>query len=163
MDSNNPAYQSIDGNLYSKDGKTLIQYAIGKTDTYFAIPSSVTSIGDYAFSWCSGLTSIEIPAGVTSIGAYAFYYCSSLTSIEIPAGVTSIGDEAFYSCSRLTSIEIPASVTSIGDRAFNGCSSLTSITFKGTTTQWENISKGSVWNSDVPATKVVCSNGEVSL
>ena len=53
------------------------------------IPNSVTSIGGYAFSGCSGLTSITIPNGVTSIGGYAFSGCSGLTSITIPNGVTS--------------------------------------------------------------------------
>ena len=84
------------------------------------IPSSVTSIGNDAFSSCNGLTSIEIPNSVISIGDYAFYSCSGLTSIEIPNSVTSIGDRAFYYCSGLTSIEIPNSVTSIGDEAFSG-------------------------------------------
>ena len=55
---NNVAYQSIDGNLYTKDGLTLIQYAIGKTATKFTIPDSVTSIESSAFSGCSGLTSV---------------------------------------------------------------------------------------------------------
>ncbi|MBR5439415.1 MAG: leucine-rich repeat protein [Clostridia bacterium] len=82
VDENNTNYKSIDGNLYSKDGKTLIQYAIGKTQTSFTIPNSVTSIGDYAFYYCESLTSITIGNGVTSIGDYAFYYCTSLTSIK---------------------------------------------------------------------------------
>ena len=59
------------------------------------IPNSVTSIGNYAFSACSGLTSVTIPNSVTSIGAYAFWYCSGLTSVTIPNSVTSIGDNAF--------------------------------------------------------------------
>ena len=91
------------------------------------IPDYVTSIGDYAFSGCRGLTSIEIPSSVVSIGGYAFRDCSSLTSIEIPSGVTSIGDYAFSGCRGLTSIEIPGGVTSIGQSAFSGCSSLTHI------------------------------------
>ena len=91
------------------------------------ISDGVTSIGSYAFAFCSSLTSIEIPDSVTSIGDFAFYYCSSLTSIEIPDSVTSIGDCAFYFCRSLTSIEIPDSVTSIGFKAFYNCSSLTSI------------------------------------
>ncbi len=151
VEEGNTNYKSIDGNLYSADGKTLIQYAIGKKDTSFTIPSSVTSIGNYAFGGCTGLTYIEIPSSVTSIGLYAFYGCSSLTSvtfeegsklttiggwafylckltsIEIPSSVTSIGYEAFSDCSSLTSIVLPSSVTSIGDYAFRNCSSLTSI------------------------------------
>ncbi len=91
------------------------------------IPSSVTSIGNYAFENCSSLTSITIPSSETSIGNYAFYSCSSLTSITIPSSVTSIGDWAFSYCSSLTSITIPSSVTSIGSGVFSGCSSLTSI------------------------------------
>ena len=62
------------------------------------IGSRVTSIGNYAFSYCSSLASITIPSGVTSIGAYAFAYCYSLASITIPSGVTSIGYSAFISC-----------------------------------------------------------------
>ena len=91
------------------------------------IPNSVTSIGSFAFSDCSGLTSIEIPNSVTSIGDDAFSGCSGLTSIEIPNSVTSIGDWAFHYCSSLTSVVIPNSVTSIGDWAFDDCSGLTSI------------------------------------
>ena len=79
---------------------------------------SVTSIGDYAFYGCSGLTSVTIPNSVTSIGDYAFSGCSGLTSVTIPNSVTSIGDYAFYGCSGLTSVTIPNSVTSIGSDAF---------------------------------------------
>ncbi|MBQ8256970.1 MAG: leucine-rich repeat domain-containing protein, partial [Bacteroidaceae bacterium] len=70
------------------------------------IPGSVTSIGDYAFYLCTGLTSVEIPSSVTSIGNYAFSDCSGLTSIEIPNSVTSIGISAFNRCSGLTSITV---------------------------------------------------------
>ena len=55
----------------------------------------VTSIGDYAFYECSGLTSVIIPNSVTSIGSYAFDGCSGLTSVTIPNSVTSIGSYAF--------------------------------------------------------------------
>ncbi len=105
VDNDNAAYKDIDGNLYSKDGKTLIQYAIGKNATKFIIPNSVTSIGDYAFDGCS-MTSITIPDSVTFIGDSAFTNCSSLTSITIPDSVTSIGKYAFEYCSNLTSVYI---------------------------------------------------------
>ncbi len=63
------------------------------------IPTSVTGIGDEAFSGCSGLTGIEIPTNVTFIDRYAFFDCSGLTGIKIPASVTSISASAFSGCS----------------------------------------------------------------
>ena len=102
------------------------------------IEDGVTSIGDYAFWNCTGLTSISIPNNVTSIGNSAFESCSQLASIEIPSSVTSIGERAFKNCSQLASIEIPKSVTSIGKYAFSGCSGLTSITILGGVTSIGN-------------------------
>ena len=130
----NPNYSNDEkGVLYNKEKTRLIQCPGGLSGTY-AIPESVTSIGNYAFSGCSSLTSITIPKSVTSIGDDAFSGCSSLTSITIPESVTSIGNAAFYGCSSLTSITIPNGVTSIGDSAFSGCSSLTSITIPNSVT-----------------------------
>ena len=91
------------------------------------IPNSVTSIGNYAFYYCSGLTSVAIPNSVTSIGHCAFYYCSGLTSVTIGNSVTAIGAYAFRDCTGLTSITIPNSVTSIGSYAFDYCTGLTSV------------------------------------
>ena len=105
-----------------------------KVEGDLIIPNSVTSIGDYAFYCCTGLTSITIPDSVTSIGDRAFDGCTGLTSVTIGNGVTSIGEAAFRGCSALTSITIPDSVTSIGDRAFDGCSGLTSITIPSSVT-----------------------------
>ena len=65
-------------------------------------------ISSYAFSYCSGLTSLNLPAGITSIGNCAFVDCSGLTSITLPAGITSIGFDAFAGCSGLTSIYVYA-------------------------------------------------------
>ncbi|MGM9563550.1 MAG: leucine-rich repeat protein [Faecousia sp.] len=91
------------------------------------IENGVTSIGQSAFSGCTGLTSIEIPDSVTRIGEQAFEYCTGLTSITIPNSVTSIGSCAFFGCKSLTSIEIPGSVASIGDNAFGSYGALSSI------------------------------------
>ena len=116
-----------DGLVYEDSSKTKLLACSASKEGTVVIPSSVTSIGEYAFSHCTGLTSITLPDGVTNIGRGTFFMCSSLTSITIPDGVTSIGANAFRGCSSLTSITIPDSVTSIGDYAFSGCS-LTSIT-----------------------------------
>ena len=100
----------------------------GKQVEKYIIGEGVTSIGNFAFSDCSSLTSVTIPESVTSIGQKAFYGCTNLLSITIPSSVTSIGGYAFKNCTGLTSVTIPSSVTSIGERAFNYCSRLTSIT-----------------------------------
>ena len=91
------------------------------------IGKNVTSIGDYAFYYCS-LASINLPESMTSIGTYAFQNCYSLASITIPDSVTSIGDSAFDACHSLASITIPESVTNIRESTFKACHSLASIT-----------------------------------
>ena len=89
--------------------------------------TSNDEIGEYAFAYCSGLTSLTLPVGITSIGEFAFSGCSGLTSLTRPAGITSIGEYAFYGCSGLTSLTLPAGITWIGESAFSYCSGLTSI------------------------------------
>ena len=108
------------------------------------IPSSVTSIGEYAFRDRTGLTSIDIPNSVTSIGNNAFMFCTGLESFTIPNSVTSIGEGAFSFCYGLTSIDIPNSVTSIGDYAFDACPVLTSVTVE--------------WNTPLTVSSVVLNN-----
>ena len=102
VDQNNTAYQSIDGNLYTKDGMTLVQYAIGKTDASFALPEGVTAIGDDAFAYCKNLAKVQLHHNVKTIGYWAFTFCTSLTEIVIPSSVRTMRDYAFYRCDNLT-------------------------------------------------------------
>ena len=131
VDKNNGVYHSNGNCLIETASKTLIA---GCKNSVIPDDGSVTSIGDYAFYSCDGLTSVVLPEGVTSIGDYAFFRCDSLTSVDIPGSVTSIGDCAFYRCTGLTSIVIPGSVISIGAGAFSWCDSLTSVVIPGSVT-----------------------------
>ena len=92
-----PNFVYEDDVLFNKDKSRIISFRNQNVKSY-VIPSSATSIGDYAFWYCDSLSEIVIPSSVTSIGHHAFYGCDSLSEIVIPSSVTSIGDRAFYNC-----------------------------------------------------------------
>ena len=117
--SSHPNYLSSNMNLYVED--TLL--------TEVDIPSTITSVPNYAFKGCCSITSVNIPESVTEIGHGAFKDCSSLTSVKISdsSNLTIFGKETFRNCGSLTSILIPGGVTDIGERMFSSCSSLVSI------------------------------------
>ncbi|MBQ4585444.1 MAG: leucine-rich repeat protein [Clostridia bacterium] len=127
VDEENKNYSSIDGNLYSKDEKTLIQYAPGKKETSFTVPNSVTIIDNRAFESCARIKFITIPSSVTAIGEGAFFYCESLISVGIENGVKTIGNRAFYYCTNLKIITIPSSVTAIEGNLIHDCARLERI------------------------------------
>ena len=124
VDSENTNYKSNGNCLIETQTNTVI---VGCKNS--VIPNYVTSIGQNAFAYCSGLESIRIPSSVINIGESAFAECSSLTSVTFGENsqLTSIGDQAFYICSNLESIEIPSSVRSIGKFAFYECDSLIEV------------------------------------
>ena len=90
---------------YSSGSEPTGDLTIPESVTYGDISYPVTSIGEGAFSYCSGLTSVTIPNSVTSIGDWAFSDCTGLTSVTIPNSVTEIGEGAFYYCLGLTRID----------------------------------------------------------
>ena len=123
--------EKIDGKSVTSIGDYAFYYCSSLTSV--TIPNSVTSIGEYAFGDCANLTNITIPNSVTSICKGAFIDCTSLTSIKIPNSVTRILRDAFRDCTNLTSVTLPESLTYIGS-AFEGCTSLTSITIPNSVT-----------------------------
>ena len=152
VDENNNRYADIDGILFNKEKNRIIRYPESKKEQLYNIPNSVTSIGDYAFYYCSNLTSINIPSSVTNIGSSAFSNCTKLTSINIPNSVTSIGGSAFSYCINLTSINIPSSVTNIGTYAFNQWTSAQTINCQVNSVPAGWIGTYSRWNSGCNAT-----------
>ena len=121
-----PNFIYEDDVLFNKGKSKIISFRNQNIESY-VIPTSVTSIGDNAFTVCRSLSKIVIPSSVTSIGSGAFSFCRSLSDIIIPSSVNSIGDNAFRYCSSLSDIVIPSSVTSIGSGAFSYCRSLSDI------------------------------------
>ena len=124
IDANNATFYSPAGSnaIITRSTKELVK---GCKTTI--IPDDVTSIGEGAFYYCTGLTSVTIPNTVKSIGDMAFSYCP-MTSITIPEGVETIGNNAFWNCTGLTSIVIPGSISSFGKEVFRGCTNLATVT-----------------------------------
>ncbi|MDD5183671.1 MAG: leucine-rich repeat protein [Paludibacter sp.] len=98
------------------------------------LPTSVISIGNFAFQFCSGLTTLAIPETVTAIGYYAFESCSSLNDITMPASLIKIESYTFSKCSKLKTIKIPELVTTISFDAFESCTALTNVTILNSVT-----------------------------
>ena len=95
------------GRNRSRGNITIPATITGGENTY-----TVTSIGNYAFSWCSGLTSVDIPDGVTSIGNSAFRYCDSLKSITFEGTVPeNWGDIPFYGCDAVKTVYLSDDLT----------------------------------------------------
>ena len=130
----NPTYYSVNNCLIERGTNTLLRGCKNSI-----IPNTVTTIGEYAFSSCYDLTSIDIPNSVTTIGEWAFYDCSGLTSIEIPDSVITIDQFAFW-----------------------GCSNLTNIAFDGTIEQWNDLNKGMDWDYSTGEYTIYCTNGTIA-
>ena len=144
VDAKNPAYKSVDGALYSKDGTVLIKCP-ADAET-FVVPDGVTTIGDYAFFGAKSLKNVYFPEGsLTTIGAMAFEFCTGLTAVIFPAGVTEIGMYAFAHCSKLRSIDLPVSLTHMGEAVFLSVGSIEAgiadlnVNYAGTEQQWSAI------------------------
>jgi hypothetical protein len=125
------AYSGIKGNLNIPGSVTTIGsyafYYCTEVDGMLTLNDGIESISNYAFSNCTGLTGdLEIPGSVAVIGNDAFYYCTGLNgTLTLHDGLVAIGNYAFGSCSELTgNLDIPGSVTVIGQDAFTRCSEL---------------------------------------
>lgn len=95
--------------------------------TTIILPLSITSIGEFAFMRCSGLSGeLNLPAGLKSIGKYAFNDCPGFTgTLSLPEGLSTIEEHAFEGCTGFTgSLFIPNGLKTIDDFVFAHCSGL---------------------------------------
>ena len=111
-----PNFVYDDDVLFNKDKSRIISFRNQNIKSY-VIPSSVTIIGDSAFSCCGSLSEIVIPSSVTIIGDSAFSCCGSLSEIVIPSSVTSIGNSAFYGCNFPDNLKQEL-ISRFGDKVF---------------------------------------------
>ena len=116
---NNPNYTSVDGILYNKDCTKLIAYPLGRTETSFTVPNSVTSIGPRAFACARSLTTINLN-NVTVLDAHALESCVNLKNV-ISNKLETVNENAFGATS-IESITFPDSVTFIAEHnVFSQC------------------------------------------
>jgi len=146
VDNDNEHYKTIDGVIFSKDGKTLVAYPAGRESSSYTIPSGVETIGDGAFQFSTLLSEVIIPEGVTNIAPAAFHSVR-LTAIELPKSLISLGDQAFR-LSALTEITIPENVTNIGNGAFSNSANLKEVVFEGES-DLESIGNNAFQNTDL--------------
>jgi hypothetical protein len=106
VDALNSIYSSVDGVLFNNSQTTLVEYPGGKAGNY-TVPDSVTSIGEYAFSFCASLTNVTIGTTVTSIGDEAFEFCTSLTGVYFKGNVPSVGSGVFDADNNATVYYLP--------------------------------------------------------
>ena len=156
--------QTIDGHTVVAIGDDAFR---GTCLVNVTIPDTVTEIGDWAFSACKQLSTVQLSNNLTKLGLHVFSDCTSLTSIRIPksletaysstwypggpfsgcvalqsveleTGMTKIPGNLFDSCPGFTTITIPDTVTKIGDSAFSNCEKLESITIPDSVTEIGN-------------------------
>ncbi len=132
VNPSNGVYASAGSVLFNRALTTLAAFPAGTGGSY-TIPSSVKSVGPYAFAG-GQLTNITIPTNVTSLGQQAFWSCSDLGTITIPGSITSFGVYAFWGCLNLSNVVIASGVRTIGANAFLQCSFLQTVTLPTTLT-----------------------------
>lgn len=118
VQAGNSHYCSKDGVLLSGDGKDILWFPMGKGGEY-TLPSTVTTVGDYAFRNCQ-IETFHFADGLTSIGKYAFYN-SSVKEVSLPSTVKQIPTGLFQKCADLTTVHLGKNTEMLGDYVFDGC------------------------------------------
>lgn len=125
----NKNYRSVDGVLFSADGKTLLLYPTAKAAAEYAVPDGTEKIAASAFRDGASLTAITFPASVRELGGEAFFGCVALRTVALPDGVETIPASAFLGCAALSEVKFPKQLKAIAPHAFIGCESLTTVAF----------------------------------
>ena len=155
----NRAYCSdSSGVLFDKAMTTLIA-APGKLTGDYVVPNGVTTIEASAF-FETAIGGVTLPSTLETIGDYAFGCCENLLCADLNNGLTTIGMEAFGSCTSLRDIQIPASVGSIGEMAFTGCDSMNGIWVNSGNGNYASDAMGVLFSKDM--TTLIAAPGALS-
>jgi len=150
--SDNEFLSSQDGVIFNKDKTELLWYPIGKPDTSYTVPASVTKLGRLSFRGVDALTSVTLPDGLKTIEDYVFFDCRNIAALNLPSSLESIGDfsmtdlkvssmvvpenikvlDSYFlaRCSELMSVELPSTLTKITWYSFSGDHKLKTVTCK---------------------------------
>lgn len=130
VDKENPYYTDVDGVLFTKDMKLLVNYPVahetdgGRTKEY-AVPDGVERLARNSFYKCDSLEKVTLPDTLAEIGNMSFFKCTSLKLLDLPESVKTIGSDAFSYCTAMKySFYIPAGVESIDHHCFYKCDNL---------------------------------------
>lgn len=152
VNESHSVFSSIDGILCSKDQKTLIAYPLGKSSVVNDIPTSIETIGPYAFASaqkiksiylsdtitslsehsfdaCKKMTEITLSNNISDIPTYCFANCSDLSVINFGTGITTLDTYSFYQCTGIVDLVLPDSLIDIKNSAFEGCTHIVNLTF----------------------------------
>ncbi len=135
----NKKYCSVDGVLFNKNKTQLIKYPEGKASTEYAIPGTVETVYENAFSNLDKLTKAYIPDSVTYLGEGAFSGCTNLESVVLSNNITILKKNTFSNCKNLKDITIPESVEIIENSVFGFCTSLESVVIPAKVTTISNL------------------------
>lgn len=120
VDPQNNNFKSIDGVLYTKDGKKLIEYPQGKKDKLFKIPDEVQEIGSFAFYGNDYIEEIvSNSSNLKEIGAFAIKECNNLKIVKLCEGLETLGMGAITHCKNVREVYLPSTIKMIIERNFS--------------------------------------------
>jgi hypothetical protein len=163
---NSSDYVSKDGVLYGKtsDGLTLIKYPAQKTARKYVIDEDTVTIKMYAFLEAEYLEAVKLGGKLTTISESAFSSCTVLKRVWVGNNVKEIGDDAFIYCSALEQVLIgtddDVALSKIGNRTFYNCGKLREIFYCAYDYDWQQITKGNLWNENARNMRVLTQSEE---
>lgn len=129
-DENNETYMSLEGVLLSKNGEKFVAYPTGRKNEIYNLPSSVKEIKNGAFSTAKYIKSLVFTDKTEKIGDFCFSYMSGLITVKLPVNLSDMGEHSFEGCENLTDVYLSETMLILPAYTFHSCSSLKSIDLK---------------------------------